>query len=201
MATLYQKIKLLEGLIKGDIAYSGPFYVTVDITRRCNLQCIGWRFHSPISNKSPFEDDTVLDIPFDLYKKLCDDLKTMGTNTIHLTGEGEPLLHPRIFDMISAAKGVGLHVILFTNGTLLDETRVQSLLDACPDTLRVSLWASSPEEYEKNCPGCDALPFSPLKCWWGSLGSVSLSQTEENQLFHSLIQMEEKLDSFSLKHN
>ena len=24
--------------------------------------------------------------------------------------------------------------------------------------------------------GCNALTFSPLKCWWGSLGSVSLSQ-------------------------
>lgn len=197
-----------------------------------------------------------MDIPFDLFKTLCDGLQKMGTNSILLTGEGEPLLHPRIFDMISVAKEAGLHVILFTNGTLLDETRVQSLLDACPDTLRVSLWASSPEEYEKNCPGsdpatflktmeglklltrlkadrksllpsvilhhpinrnnfenvndmvnlayqagCNALTFSPLKCWWGSLGSVSLSQTEENQLFHSLIQMEEKLDSFSLKHN
>jgi radical SAM protein with 4Fe4S-binding SPASM domain len=256
MAAFGQKIRLLMGLLRGDTAYVGPFYVTVDITRRCNLQCIGCRFHSPISKKSPFKDDPVMDIPFDLFKTLCDGLQKMGTNSILLTGEGEPLLHPRIFDMISVAKEAGLHVILFTNGTLLDETRVQSLLDACPDTLRVSLWASSPEEYEKNCPGsdpatflktmeglklltrlkadrksllpsvilhhpinrnnfenvndmvnlayqagCNALTFSPLKCWWGSLGSVSLSQTEENQLFHSLIQMEEKLDSFSLKHN
>lgn len=244
------------GLLRGDIAFGGPFYVTVDITRRCNLQCIGCRFHSPISKKSPFKDDPVMDIPFDLFKKLCDDLKTMGTNSILLTGEGEPLLHPRIFDMISIAKEVGLYVILFTNGTLLDETRIKSLLDSCPDTLRVSLWASSPEEYEKNCPGsdpatfintmqglrlltrlkadrrskvpsvilhhpinrnnfekvdgmadlayqagCNALTFSPLKCWWGSLGSVSLSLTEEKLLLHSLSRLEEKLDSLSLKHN
>ena len=256
MATLYQKIKLLEGLIKGDIAYSGSFYVTVDTTRRCNLQCIGCRFHSPISKKSPFVGDTIMDIPFDLYKKLCDDLKTMGTNTIHLTGEGEPLLHPRIFDMISAAKGVGLHVILLTNGTLLDEIRIKSLMDSHPNTLRVTLWASSPEEYEKNYPGsnptnftkiieglkfltrlkaeqnsnipsvvlhfpinrdnfknidtmvdfthdtgCDALTFSPFKCWWDSLASISLSQDEEKLLLHSLIQMEKRLNSLSLKHN
>jgi radical SAM protein with 4Fe4S-binding SPASM domain len=256
MATFYQKIKLLRGLIKGDIAYAGPFYVTVDITRRCNLQCIGCRFHSPISKKSQFEDDPVMDIPFDLFKKLCDGLKRMGTNSILLTGEGEPLLHSRIFDMISAAKGAGLHVILFTNGTLLDETRIKSLIESRPDTLRVSLWASSPEEYEKNCPGsdpatfikiikglklltrlkaeqkskvpsvilhhpinrnnfnnidamadlacetrCDVLTFSPLKCWWGSMASLSLSQDEEKLLLRSLIQMEKRLNSIPLKHN
>jgi radical SAM protein with 4Fe4S-binding SPASM domain len=256
MAAFGQKIGLLMGLLRGDTAYVGPFYVTVDITRRCNLQCIGCRFHSPMSKKSPFMDDAVTDIPFDLFKTLCDELQRMGTNSILLTGEGEPLLHPRIFDMISVAKEAGLHVILFTNGTLFDETRIQSLLDSCPDTLRVSLWASSPKEYEKNCPGsdpatfiktmeglklltqfkadrkskvpsvilhhpinrnnfekvndmvdlayqagCNALTFSPLKCWWGSLGSVSLSQTEEKLLLCSLTQMKEKLDSFSLEHN
>ena len=249
-------MRLLRGLSKGDIAYTGPFYVTVDITRRCNLQCIGCRFHSPLSKKSPFRDDTVMDIPFDLFKKLCDALKTMGTNSILLTGEGEPLLHPRIFDMISAAKEAELHVILFTNGTLLDETKIKPLIDSHLDTLRVSLWASSPEEYEKNCPGsdptnfiriiealkllrrfkaeqdskvplvilhhpinrnnfkkindmvdlayatrCDTLTFSPLKCWWGSLGSISLSQDEEKLLLHSLMQMEKKLNTLSLRHN
>jgi len=256
MASFGQKKRLLLGLLRGDTAYVGPFYVTVDITRRCNLQCIGCRFHSPISKKPPSEDATMMDIPFDLFKKLCDALKTMGTNSILLTGEGEPLLHPRIFDMISAAKEVGLHVILLTNGTLLDEIRIKSLMDSPPDTLRVTLWASSPDEYEKNCPGsnptnftkiieglkfltrlkaeqnsnipsivlhypinrnnfknigtmvdftyktgCSALTFSPFKCWWGSLASISLSQDEENLLLHSLMQMEKRLNSLSLKHN
>ncbi len=161
-------MNLLRGLIKGDMAYTGPFYVTVDLTRRCNLHCLGCRFHSPISKKSPSGDDPIMDIPFDLYKRLCDDLKTMGTNTIHLTGEGEPFLHPRIFDMISAAKEAGLHVILLTNGTLLHEIRIKSLMDSPPDTLRVTLWASSPKEYEKNYPGSNPTNFTKimegLKC-------------------------------------
>ena len=256
MTTFYQKIKLLKGLIKGDSAYAGPFYVTVDITRRCNLQCIGCRFHSPISTKPPSEDDPIMDIPLKLFKTLCADLKTMGTNTIHLTGEGEPLLHPRIFEMISAAKELGLHVILLTNGTLLDEVRIKSLMETHPHTLRVTLWASSPEEYEKNYPGsnpknfakiieglkfltrlkaeqstpipsvvlhypinrnnfktidtvvdlthetgCNALTFSPFKSWWDSLTSMSLSEDEEKLLLYSLMQVEKRLDSLSLKHN
>lgn len=34
MATFYQKTNFLKGLITGDIARTGPFYVTVDLTRR-----------------------------------------------------------------------------------------------------------------------------------------------------------------------
>lgn len=256
MASISQKIRLLKGLIKGDTAYVGPFYVTVDITRRCNLQCIGCRFHSPISKKSSLISDTPLDISFELFKKLCDDLKAMGTNNIFLTGEGEPLLHPRVMDVILTAKEAGLHVTLVTNGTLLGETQIQSLIGSRLDTIRVSLWAGSIEEYEKNYPGsdpynfckiidglrllshlkaernsttpfvvlhhpinrnnfsnidkmadltykagCNALTFSPIKCWWDTLAPLVLSVEEEKLLFRRLTIMEKNLDSLSLKHN
>lgn len=35
MADLLQKYRLLEGLCTGDRARTGPFYVTLDVTRRC----------------------------------------------------------------------------------------------------------------------------------------------------------------------
>jgi len=162
MATLYQKVRLLKGLIKGDTAFTGPFFVKVVITRRCNLQCIGCRFHSPISSMQPSGDDAVKDISFDLFRKSCDELKAMGTNSIILTGEGEPLLHPRVMDIILTAKEAGFHVTLVTNGILLDETKIQLLIGSRLDTLRVSLWAGSPEEYEKNYPGSDPDNFKKI---------------------------------------
>jgi MoaA/NifB/PqqE/SkfB family radical SAM enzyme len=197
-----------------------------------------------------------MDISFELFKKLCDDLKTMGTNNVFLTGEGEPLLHPRVMDIILTAKEAGLHVTLITNGTLLDETKIQLLIGSRLDAIRVSLWAGSIEEYEKNYPGsdpynfykiieglrlfshlkaeqnsknpfvvlhhpinrnnfnnidkmvnltykagCNALTFSPVKCWWDTLASLVLSEEEEKFLFQSLRLMEKRLDSLSLKHN
>jgi MoaA/NifB/PqqE/SkfB family radical SAM enzyme len=153
MATFYQKTKLLKGLITGDIARTGPFYVTVDVTRRCNLRCSGCRYHSPYMNFPSPTDQTIHDISFYQFKKLCEELKTMGTNSIVLMGEGEPFLHPRLFDMISVAKGIKNKVIMFTNGTFLDESRIQSLIDSRLDILMVSLWASSSEAYKLNYPG------------------------------------------------
>ena len=86
----------------------------------------------------------------------------MGTKNLILTGEGEPFLHPRMFDLISVAKRSGFNIILFTNGTLLNESSIQSLLVSRLDVLKVSLWARSPEEYSKNYPGAKSDNFARL---------------------------------------
>ncbi|RKZ49138.1 MAG: hypothetical protein DRR16_04350 [Candidatus Parabeggiatoa sp. nov. 3] len=154
MATLQEKYGLLKGLFMGDgTAYIGPFYAAVDITRRCNLHCMGCRYHSTAMKTIPLQgEQNVLDMSFDLFKHFCDELQTMGTSSLTLIGEGEPLLHPRIFDMIATAKDAGLFVTLLTNGTLLNERRCQSLIDSRLDSLKVSLWGSSKNVYKLNFP-------------------------------------------------
>jgi len=153
MATLKQKIKLIWGILGNKTALTGPFSVTVDVTRRCNLRCSGCRFHSPYVNIPSPCDQTVLDIPLHAVKELCAELKTMGTGNLIITGEGEPFLHPHLFDIISTVKGSGLHATLLTNGTLLDKTNINLLIDSQLDILKVSLWVGSPEGYEQNYPG------------------------------------------------
>jgi len=152
----------LKGLISGDIARMGPFYVAVDLTRRCNLQCPDCQYHSPFLNKQPSNDERIVDIPVHSFEKLCSEIKTMGTTSLILTGEGEPFLHPRMFDLISVAKKAGFSIILFTNGTLLNKNSIQSLLDSRLDVLKVSLWASSAEEYKKNYPGAKSDNFERI---------------------------------------
>ena len=162
MASLLEKGKLLKGLLTGERAYVGPFYATVDVTRRCNLRCPGCPYHSTEANLPLPGEKAMLDIPFDLFKRLCTELRTMGTRSLIITAEGEPLLHPLVFEMISKAKEIGLKVTLFTNGTFLDEVRVRALIDSRLDLLRVSLWGSTPEEYVKNYPGTDPENFSKV---------------------------------------
>jgi MoaA/NifB/PqqE/SkfB family radical SAM enzyme len=184
MATLSQKIRLLKGLLTGEVAYTGPFHVTMDVTRRCNLQCLGCRYHSPeVSRPSP-GDQTVLDISYDLVEKLCKEFRTMNTRTLFLMGEGEPFLHPRIFDIISTARGNGFHVTLITNGTLLNRDRVRSLLDSKLDALQVSLWASSPEEYKQQYPGTDSDNFITVVSGLKLLTSL---KAEKHSRFPSVI--------------
>jgi MoaA/NifB/PqqE/SkfB family radical SAM enzyme len=183
MATLPQKVNLLRGLLTGETAYAGPFYVTIDVTRRCNLTCLGCRYHSSLVNLPAPGDQAILDISFDLVEKLCEELATMGTTMISFMGEGEPMLHPHLKDMISTAKASGLKVTLITNGTLLDEARIHSFIDSRLDLLRVSLSASSVEEYEQNYPGTNPDYFKKVV---NGLKLLSVLKTEKGTKFPSV---------------
>jgi|GEM_PF-467586 len=52
---------------------------------------------------------------------------------------GEPLLHPRFLELALAARAHGARTLVTTNGTLLDERRVASLLDAGIERVTLSV--------------------------------------------------------------
>jgi hypothetical protein len=69
---------------------------------------------------------------------------------LRYTGCGEPLLHPRLFEMLEVAvQGAGCQVSLTTNGTLLGEEAVERLLDTGVDAVDISLDAFTPETYAR----------------------------------------------------
>jgi radical SAM protein with 4Fe4S-binding SPASM domain len=91
-------------------------------------------------------------MPFALFEKLCDQLRSLGTASMTISGEGEPFMHPEILAMISLAKNKGFSLSVFTNGTLLHQGAIEALIDSRLDMLKVSLWAASTEDYESLYP-------------------------------------------------
>ena len=163
MATLSQKMKLLKGLLAGERACTGPLYVTVDLTRRCNLHCLGCRYHSPYVNNAPSENQTIVDISPHLIRNLCEELMSMNTYGLVLEGAGEPLLHPDILELVATIKTAGFFTTLLTNGTLLKTDLIQTLINLKFDMVKVSLWAASPEQYQQNYPGTHPDNFQKVK--------------------------------------
>ncbi len=159
MPSLSRQAKLIRGLMGGQAAYTGPFYVDVDLTRRCNMRCLGCPTHSSVTRMPPPGDQTVLDAPLALVQKLSTSLRRLGTAHVYLKGLGEPLLYAHLFDAILAFKQAGCRVELFTNGTLIDSAAATRLLDSGLDVLRVSLWANNEQEYEKLYPGTPIATF------------------------------------------
>jgi len=155
IATSRWLIQLLRGLIDGERAYAGPFYVELSTTTLCNQGCLGCQYHSSATRGRLYSAEGTEHMPLDQIKTLCEGLRRLGTREMIVTGEGEPFLHPQLFEIVSLCKRAGLFVHLFTNGTLLDESNVAALIDSGVDILRVSLWAASPEEYAKCYPGVD----------------------------------------------
>jgi MoaA/NifB/PqqE/SkfB family radical SAM enzyme len=147
MTTLRQKLQLFRGVLDGAVAFGGPLFANVEVTRRCNLHCLGCPYHSSVTKTVVSSDPTAQDVPFEQIERLSRELSKLGTREVILVGGGEPLLHPRLCDIVAAFKDAGCKVELFTNGTLIDRAYAQAILESGLDVLRVSLWASSVDEY------------------------------------------------------
>jgi len=87
-----------------------PVIAGLEVTYSCNLSCK----HCYVVGGNARELD------LNEYYKLIDDLFDLGTFCIVFTG-GEPLLRKDFFDIAGYAKRKGFLIVLFTNGTLIDE--------------------------------------------------------------------------------
>ncbi|HAJ56812.1 MAG TPA: hypothetical protein DCL35_03470 [Candidatus Omnitrophica bacterium] len=155
MKNIKDKIKLFEGLLTREIAKTGPNYVDLDVTRRCNLTCLGCCFHSPYVEDAKQRYQEGADIDPGLVRRVVPELKKAGCQLIVIQGAGEPLIHPGIVEIASIIKKAGLRLIIITNGLLLDEDKATAFIDMSVDALKVTMWASSPEQYRLQYPGSD----------------------------------------------
>jgi len=104
--------------------------VNSEVTNRCNLRC----GYCPV-NRSMARPKT--DLPFDAFRDILD--RTPTLRTLLPFQWGEPLLHPRIFDMTRLAADRGINVFLTSNGTLLDGPTRRALLDSGLRRLTISV--------------------------------------------------------------
>jgi len=123
---LYLKVpsNAKKGLNMGKITYA-----QVEVTTRCNFGC-------DFCSGRHMEQK---DIKFETVKKIIDIYKDL--KEIQLQGEGEPLLHPDFFDMVSYAKKANICVITITNGSLLTDENIFKLLESGIDIVYISIEA------------------------------------------------------------
>jgi len=99
-------------------AFIGPQIVVIDPYHRCNANCVHCWVHTPgVSHPKEYYDQN-LDI--EKFKRIADDLSDLKVDLIIFQGDGEPLLHPRFFDMVEYARRKGIKVSFFTNGIALN---------------------------------------------------------------------------------
>src|SRR5882757_8592949 len=90
-----------------------PRSVRISLTDRCDLACVYCR---------PSRSDGYLEDRLDEagWKPMLEALAHSGVQRVRITG-GEPLLHPRVVDMVALVTSLGFDdVALTTNGTRLE---------------------------------------------------------------------------------
>lgn len=109
-----------------------PNSVCWNITSRCNETC-----------KFCYRETNMKDLTFEEQKKVIDILASVGILKLTFAG-GEPLLIPRINDLILYAKSKGLVVSMTSNAILIDEKQLNFLLENL-DWLTLSLDGATDE--------------------------------------------------------
>lgn len=97
-----------------------PYELYVQLSRRCNLRCTmcGWEIWK---DNSGFMEDAV-------FERVIAEGKASGIKTMHiLAGQGEPFLHPRVFEMLEHAVAEGFQVGIVTNGTPFTPDKISRL--------------------------------------------------------------------------
>ena len=123
---------------------SSPAFLQIEPVGQCNLRCrmcsIPYRRDGPPHGPPAF-------LAFDAFRTLVD--AAPAARELQLQGLGEPLLHPRFFDMVAYAAARGIRVSTNTNGTLLTARNAERCVTSGLDALHFSLDAASPALYER----------------------------------------------------
>lgn len=120
-----------------------PAVVDLSVTDYCNADCGFCGFA-----RSKMKGAARSFVDFDRFVRALPILKQRGVGFINYQG-GEPLLHPRIIEMIRAARDAGLKPSLITNGFNLPE-KAEALAKAGLQNLLISIDSADLDAHEKN---------------------------------------------------
>lgn len=121
-----------------------PTYVQIEPVGQCNLRCqmcsIQFREDGP-----PFGPPAFMD--FETFVNIIDQL--VNIQELHLQGLGEPMMHPRFFDMVEYATNKGIRVSTNSNLTLLNDRRAERCVTSGLHCLHISIDSPIAETYER----------------------------------------------------
>lgn len=121
-----------------------PLCGTIELTERCNLDCLTCYIRKPLN------DGTARGTELDLVKwlDLLDQIADQGCLSLLFTG-GEPLVRSDFLDIYAHAKKRGFVITLFTNGTLLHPKLVDYLAEWPPRNVEITMYGRSRSVYER----------------------------------------------------
>ena len=152
-----------EGALKGE-PVRGPVDVQIMPLNFCNQACVFCPLQAvPEKAKRKYAPrflDSGQTMEWSTFERIVNGLEELGeVERVHFTG-GEPLMHPRIADMVKAFKKrfSRVSVGVVTNGALLNE-RFEEILKAGIDRISVSINAADEKAHMALSPSNHARDF------------------------------------------
>lgn len=116
---------------------SNPLALVAELTHRCPLHCV--YCSNPLELQARSAELSMED-----WSRVFREAAAAGVLQADFTG-GEPLARTDIIDLVRAARSCGLYVSLITSGLPMDESRLDSLVQAGLDHFQLSFQGSREE--------------------------------------------------------
>ncbi len=128
-------------ITRSAVPWGLPLSISIEPTTACNLACP----ECP-SGLKQFTRATG-NIKMDLFDKILDEIgKTTSYMIFYF--QGEPYIHPGLFQMIQKASSLGIYTATSTNAHFLNEKNARKTVESGLDRLIISIDGSTQEVYE-----------------------------------------------------
>lgn len=137
------------------IPLSHPFTVYIEQTRYCNFKCFYCIHSTRDMEGEEFEKlgYSIRHMEFEMYEKIIKQLSQFpkGIKRIVFSGLGEPLMNPRLPDMVKIAVDAKIadRVEVITNGVLLTPKVSDKLIEAGITNINISVQGINSNQYEE----------------------------------------------------
>lgn len=119
-----------------------PREVHIQVSKRCNLQCVMCSWQTWQANTGLMEEA--------VFERILAECKRSGVHKIVFgNAQGEPFLHPRILEMIERVVAEGFWTMVSTNGTPLTPARIERLAASGIHNIQFSFAGYDRESYER----------------------------------------------------
>lgn len=119
-----------------------PFSLEINPSKRCNLQCSFCEFRELAQDKKE-------ELPYTEYEKLIKNAKSLGVSEIRIVGKGEPFVRGDMLKIMTCIKQNKLSGFICTNGLLLKEEMIKTLIEYKWDRIEISLHGSSSKIHDR----------------------------------------------------
>ena len=136
-----------------EVRADAPYLVALNLTERCNLACAHCYLDARHLREGGQDELSTADI-----KRVLGEIADVGPEAMVVLTGGEPTLRPDLPDLAEHASGLGLMVVVGTNGMSLTAARVASLQTAGVAGMGISVDSLDPQVHDE---------FRGLKGAWG----------------------------------
>lgn len=120
-----------------------PYLIALNLTARCNLGCAHCYLDAKVMKQGAVDELDTGEV-----KQVLDSIAQVGPEAMVVLTGGEPLLRPDIEDLAEHATGLGLMVVVGSNGILLTPGRIGRLKAAGVAGIGLSLDSLDPARHD-----------------------------------------------------